>query len=160
MPALVDLMGDPLPSVRAAAVDSLVLFAGRATPLLLGEVVRLTAAEPAGLRLESLLAALGASAMSGRSRRCRQRSANGGRRPRRARGPGDLGLKRGITPLRAVLSDPVRVREAAARANLCDHRRTRARGVIEDYIARETDPRLRERAARPPARADVTRALG
>src|SRR2546428_1389769 len=59
MQALVDLMGDPVPSVRVAAVDSLVLFARRATPPLLGGVVRLTAAEPAGLRLESALAAMG-----------------------------------------------------------------------------------------------------
>ena len=63
-----------------------------------------------------------------------------------ARALGDLGLSGGITPLRAVLSDPVpEVREAAARS-IVTIAGPAAREVIEDYIARETDPRLKERA--------------
>src|SRR5262249_35078068 len=54
-----DLLGDPVPAVRGAAVEALVLFAGRALPLVLEVVERTTAGEPAGLRLESALRALG-----------------------------------------------------------------------------------------------------
>ncbi len=148
MQALVDLMGDPVPSVRAAAVDSLVLFAGRATPLLLGEVVRLTAAEPAGLRLESALAAMGRVGDERALAPVSTALRDGGSAARvaAARALGDLGLSGGITALHAALADPApEVREAAARS-IVTIAGPAARGVIEDYIARETDPRLKERA--------------
>ncbi len=146
--ALVDLMGDPVPSVRAAAVDALVLFTGRATPLLLEEVTRLTAAEPAGLRLESALSALGRvgdeRALGPLSTALRD--GGSAARAAAARALGDLGLSEGIPALRAALADPApEVREAAARS-IVTIAGPAAREVIEDYIARETDPRLKDLA--------------
>src|SRR3989454_7818049 len=108
MQALVDLMGDPVPSVRAAAVDSLVLFAGRATPLLLGEVVRLTAAEPAGLRLESALAAMGRVGDERALAPVSTALRDGGSAARvaAARALGDLGLSGGVTGPAAAPARP------------------------------------------------------
>jgi len=119
MPALVDLMGIPSPrSEPRRSIPSSCSPAGRRRSFL-GEVVRLDgrgAGRPAAG--EPPPPPWGASAMSGRSRRCRQRSATAVGRPRRGgAGPWGPGAERGITPLRAVLSDPVpEVREAAARA--------------------------------------------
>ena len=146
--ALLDLAGDPIPSVRAEAVDAIVLFAGRAIPVLLEDAGRMAAAEPAGLRLESVLAALGrvgddralgplAAALQGGGSAARAAA---------ARALGDLGLSQGIPALRAALADPApEVREAAARSILIIAGPA-AREVIEEYIARETDPRLKELA--------------
>ena len=148
MQALLDLMGDPVPSVRSAAVDSVALFAGRATPLLLGEVARLTAAEPAGLRLESVLSALGRVGDDRALAPLTTGLRDGGSAARvaAARALGNLGLSEGIPALRAALADPApEVREAAARS-VVTIAGPAAREVIEDYIARETDPRLKERA--------------
>jgi VWFA-related protein len=145
---LMALLGDPVPTVRAAAVDALVQYAGRATPLLLEEVTRSTTAEPAGLRLESALLALG---RVGDERALAPLSAalrHGGSAARAAaaRALGDLGLSEGIPALRAALADAApEVREAAARS-LVGIAGPAARQVIEDYIARETDPRLKDRA--------------
>jgi len=145
---LVHLMGDPVPSVRAAAVDAVVLFANRATPLLVEEVTRLTTAEPAGLRLESALTALGRVGDERAPAPVSTALRDGGSAARAAaaRALGDLGLSEGIPALRAALADPVpEVREAAARS-IVAIAGPAAREVIEDYIARETDLRLKERA--------------
>ena len=59
---------------------------------------------------------------------------------------GDLGLSRGIGPLRVALLDPVlEVRGAALRSLVALAGKT-ARPLIEDYIRNETDPGLRETA--------------
>ena len=146
--ALGRLLGDPVPAVRSAAVDALVLFAGRAVPLLLDVVDRMTVEEPAGLRLESALRALG---RVGDDRAVAPLSAalrGGGSfaRAAAARALGDLGLSLGIPALRGALADPVpEVREAAVRS-IASIAGASAREVIEDYIGRETDPRLRDLA--------------
>jgi len=57
---------------------------------------------------------------------------------------GELGLSQGIPPLRAALADPVpEVREAATRS-IVTIAGPAAREVIEEYVANETDPRLKE----------------
>jgi VWFA-related protein len=144
--ALLNLLGDPVPSVRAAAVDSIALFAGRATPILLDEVTRLTTDDPAGLRLESALCALGRvgddRALGPLS--AALRAGGSAARVAAARGLGDLGLSPGIPALRAALADPVpEVREAAARS-VVTIAGPAAREVIEEYIATETDPRVKD----------------
>ena len=148
MGALLDLLGDAVPEVRTAAVDALVLFTGRAAPPLVEDVTRETADGPAGLRLESAVLALGRvgddralAPLSGALQK-------GGTAARAAaaRALGDLGLSQGIPALRAALADPApEVREAAARS-IVTIAGPAAREVIEDYIARETDPRLKEAA--------------
>ena len=144
--ALLDLQGDAVPVVRAAAVDALVLFEGRALALLVDDVTRQTADRPAGLRLESAVRALG---RVGDDRALAPLSAalvGGGTAARvaAAQALGDLGLSQGIPPLRAALADPApEVREAAARS-IVAIAGPAAREVIEEYVANETDPRLKE----------------
>lgn len=146
--ALLDLLSDALPDVRAAAVDALVLFGERAMPVLLAEVARLAGDEPAGLRLEGAAAALG---RVGDDRALEPlgaalRGGGAANRASAARALGDLGLSQGIPALRAALSDPEpEVREASARS-IVAIAGPAARDVIEDYVARESDPGLRERA--------------
>jgi VWFA-related protein len=146
--ALLDLLGDPVPEVRAAAVDALVLFAARAQALLLEDVTRLTADQPAGLRLESAVRVLG---RIGDDRALAPLSAalrGGGTSARAAaaQGLGDLGLSQGIPPLRDALTDTApEVREAAARS-IVSIAGSAAREIIEAYAARETDPRLKQAA--------------
>jgi HEAT repeat protein len=148
LPALLDLLGDAVPEVRAQAVDALILFAGGALPVLLEEVTRQTMERPAGLRLESAVRALG---RVGDERALEPlaaalRSGGTAARAAAAEALGDLGLSRGIPALRAGLLDPVpEVREIAARS-IATIAGPSAREVIEDYIARETDPRLKEAA--------------
>jgi VWFA-related protein len=146
--ALLELLGDAVPEVRRSAVDALVPFAGRALPLLLEEVTHETAGRPAGLRLESAVGALGRvgddRALEPLSAALRQGGAAA--RAAAARALGDLGLSRGIPALRAALLDPIpEVRQAAARS-IVTIAGPSAREVIQDYIARETDPRLKEEA--------------
>src|SRR5262249_25491209 len=59
LPALLDLMGDAERRVRDTAVDSLASFTGLAIAPLVDEATRLTGEDPAGLRLESAVRALG-----------------------------------------------------------------------------------------------------
>ena len=146
--ALLDLLGDAVPMVRAAAVDALVLFEGRALPLLLDDVTRQTADQPAGLRLESAVKALGCVGDDRALGPLSVALAGGGTAARAAAAQalGDLGLSQGIPPLRAALADPApEVREAAARA-IVTIAGPAAREVIEEYVANETDPRLKEAA--------------
>jgi len=148
MRTLLDLLGDAVPEVRAAAVDALALFAGRAVPPLVDEVRRETAAGPAGLRLESAVLGLGRVGDDRGVAPLSEALRRGGTAARAAaaRALGDLGLSPGIPALRAALADPApEVREAAARA-IVTIAGPAAREVIEDYIAKETDPRLRDAA--------------
>ena len=145
---LLDLLGDAVPRVRTAAVDALVMFGPRGLPLLLEDVTRQIATQPAGLRLESALLVLG---RVGDDRATGPLSAalrDGGTSARNAaaRALGDLGLSGGIPSLRAALNDPApEVREAAARS-IVTIAGPAAREVIEAYIAREVDPRLKQAA--------------
>src|SRR2546428_12431026 len=59
---------------------------------------------------------------------------------------GDLGLSQGIPALRAALADPAPEGRAASVRSVVRIAGVAARAVIEDYIARETDPRLQEAA--------------
>src|SRR5439155_22335422 len=140
MRTLLDLLGDAVPEVRAAAVDALALFAGRAVPPLVDEVRRETAAGPAGLRLERAVLGLGRVGGDRGVAPLSEALRRGGTAARAAaaRALGDLGLSPGIPALRAALADPApEVREAAARA-IVTIAGPAAREVIEDYIAKET----------------------
>lgn len=145
---LLDLAGDPVPSVRDAAVEATAQFGRRAQPLLLEEVTRLAVERPAGLRLESAVRILGRVgddlALAPLSAALR----GGGTYARvsAAQALGDLGLSQGIPPLREALADPApEVRGTAARS-IVSIAGPAAREVIEAYIAKESDLRLKEAA--------------
>jgi len=142
---LIDLMGDPAPSVRAGAGDALALFADRAIPALV-EGVR--AAQAPGPRLAGLVQILG---RVGDDRAIDPLAAvlkggPAGVRAAAAQALGDLGLSPGIPALRAALADPAPEVRAAAARSIVSIAGAAARPVIEDYIARETDPRLQQEA--------------
>ena len=142
---LIDLLGDPAPSVRAAAGEALALFADRAIP----DLVRgMPAAQTAGPRLAGLVQLLG---RVGDDRAIDPLAAVLRDGPPEARAAaaqalGDLGLSQGIPALRAALADPAPEVRAASVRSIVRIAGVAARAVIEDYIARETDPRLQEAA--------------
>jgi VWFA-related protein len=145
---LLKFLGDAVPKVRAEAVEALVRFGGRATPALVDDVGRLATDEPAGLRLESAVRVLG---RVGDDRALGPLSAalrGGGTSARAAAASalGDLGLSQGIPALRAALADAESEVRQAAVQSIVLIAGPAAREVIEDYLARETDPRLRETA--------------
>lgn len=146
---LMDLLGDAVPGVRSAAAAALALFRQRAVPGLVDEVPALLAGPPsAGTRLAEAVSVLG---RVGDDRALEPLAAvlRGGAAAARAAAAqalGDLGLTSGIPALRAALADAVpEVRGRAARS-IVAIAGPAAREVIEDYIARETDPRLKDAA--------------
>ena len=134
-----------MPSVRTAASDVLALFADRAIPALVEGVPAASGCEPRLAGLVQLLGRVGddraidpvAAVLRG---------GPAGARVAAALALGELGLSPGIAALRAALADPTPEVRAASARSIVRIAGEAARAVIEDYIARETDPRLQEAA--------------
>jgi HEAT repeat protein len=148
IPVLVGLLGDPTSSVREAAAEALRGFGPVAIPDLISQVSQgagQSRAKPKSVNSAKLLGAVGDDraldplALLLKNGPVESRTAA-------AEALGDLGLTKGIGPLRAALLDPApNVRGAAARS-IVALAGTLARPLIEDYIRNETDPGLRESA--------------
>ena len=142
---LIELLGDPVPSVRTAASEALALFADRAIPALVEGVPAASGSEPRLAGLVQLLGRVGddraidpvAAVLRG---------GPAGARVAAALALGELGLSPGIAALRAALADPTPEVRAASARSIVRIAGEAARAVIEDYIARETDPSLQEAA--------------
>ena len=146
---LIEILGDPVPEVRAAAAGALVQFRERAVPALLDEASRPLAGSPPSLVpiLEAvrLLGRIGDDRALDPLARVLREGPAGARLPA-AEALGDLGLATGIPALRAALQDPVPgVRLAAARS-IVGIAGQAARPVIQAYIETETDPGTKEAA--------------
>jgi len=142
---LLGLLGDPATSVRVAAGEALVLFADRAIPALVEEVSSERVSVP---RLAALMDVLG---RVGDDRAVDPLSAvlrtgPTGAKTAAAEALGALGLSGGIPSLRAALLEPVPEVRAAAARSIIRIAGADARAVIEDYIVKESDPRLKQAA--------------
>lgn len=148
IPVLVGLLGDPASSVREAAADALRGFGPAAIPDLISQVsqgAEQSRAKPKSVNSAKLLGAVGDDrALDPLALLLKKGPVES--RTAAAEALGDLGLTKGIGPLRAALLDPAPNVRGAAVQSIVALAGTLARPVIEDYIRNETDPGLRESA--------------
>jgi VWFA-related protein len=148
LPPLIEMLGDEAPSVRTAASEALVLFGPRAITLLASAVEAGAGRRTAGPRLLHAARLLGAVGDDRAADPLALLLEEGPVEARvaAAQALGDLGLTRGIPPLRGALLDPAPAVRGAAWRSILGIAGEAARPVLEEYLKTETDPALLEAA--------------